>query len=104
MVRVGGLQLHLRPERQDRQPHQDMRLNGKPLDAGKNYKVAGWAPVGEGANGEPIWDVVARWLRDKKIITPRRLNQPRLSAWPVILVWQAQPDTTALQPRPVAIG
>jgi sulfur-oxidizing protein SoxB len=55
-----------------------MRLNGKPIEAGKTYKVAGWAPVGEGASGEPIWEVVARWLRDQKTVTPRRLNSPRL--------------------------
>jgi len=28
--------------------------------------------------GEPIWDVVAKYLRDKKFIAPRRLNVPRL--------------------------
>jgi sulfur-oxidizing protein SoxB len=55
-----------------------MRLGGKPLDAAKTYKVAGWAPVAEGAQGEPIWEVVARWLRDQKTVTPRKLNAPRL--------------------------
>jgi len=28
---------------------QDMRLDGKPLDADKTYKVAGWQPVSEAA-------------------------------------------------------
>ena len=50
----------------------------KPLDPNKKYKVAGWAPVAEGASGEPVWDVVATYLRDKKVITPRKLNLPRL--------------------------
>ncbi|MCC6657371.1 MAG: hypothetical protein IT512_04210, partial [Rhodocyclaceae bacterium] len=45
----------------------------------KTYKVAGWAPVAEGAKGEPIWDVVAAWLRDRKVVAPRRLNLPRLT-------------------------
>ena len=54
----------------------DMRLNGKPIEAGKTYKVAGWAPVAEGAKGEPIWDVVAGYLRDRKAVPPLRLNQP----------------------------
>ena len=56
----------------------NMILKGKPLDPNKKYKVAGWAPVAEGASGEPVWDVVASYLRDKKVITPRKLNLPRL--------------------------
>jgi S-sulfosulfanyl-L-cysteine sulfohydrolase len=78
MVRVGGLTYACDPNARAGSRIQDMRLNGKPLDATRTYKVAGWAPVGEGASGEPIWEVVARWLRDKKTITPRRLNTPRL--------------------------
>ena len=56
----------------------EMRLGGKPIDADKKYKVAGWAPVAEGAKGEPIWDLLATYLRSKKVITPRKLNLPRL--------------------------
>ena len=55
-----------------------MRLRDKPLEAGRAYKVAGWAPIAEGATGEPIWEVVARYLRDKKVVAPRKLNLPRL--------------------------
>jgi sulfur-oxidizing protein SoxB len=57
---------------------QDMRLRGKPIELGKKYKVAGWAPVAEGASGEPIWEVVARYLRAKKTVGPLVLNEPRL--------------------------
>ena len=78
MVRVGGLNYTCVPNAKMGSRITDMRLNGKPLDAAKKYKVAGWAPVAEGARGEPVWDVVARYLRDKKTIAPRRLNQPRL--------------------------
>ena len=78
MVRVGGLQYACTPDAKMGGRITDMRLNGKPLDAGKKYKVAGWAPVAEGAKGEPVWDVVARYLRDKKTIAPRKLNQPKL--------------------------
>jgi sulfur-oxidizing protein SoxB len=78
MVRVGGMSYQCRPRAAMGQRIQDMRLNGKPIEAGKKYKVAGWAPVAEGASGEPIWEVVARWLRDKKTITPRKLNSPKL--------------------------
>jgi sulfur-oxidizing protein SoxB len=55
-----------------------MRIGGKPLEAGKRYKVAGWAPVAEGARGEPIWEVVARYLRAAKSVPPLKLNLPRL--------------------------
>jgi sulfur-oxidizing protein SoxB len=78
MVRVGGLQYTCDPNAKIGNRIQDMRLAGKPIDASRKYKVAGWAPVAEGAKGEPVWDVVARYLRDKKTITPRKLNQPRL--------------------------
>jgi sulfur-oxidizing protein SoxB len=78
MVRVGGLSYACNPNAKAGSRISDMRLGGKPLDAAKKYKVAGWAPVGEGASGEPIWDVVGKWLRDKKVVTPRKLNQPKL--------------------------
>jgi sulfur-oxidizing protein SoxB len=78
MVRVGGLHYTCDPNAKIGNRIQDMRLGGKPIDAGKTYKVAGWAPVAEGARGEPVWDVVARYLRDRKTIAPRKLNQPKL--------------------------
>jgi sulfur-oxidizing protein SoxB len=57
----------------------DMRLAGRPLDAGKTYKVAGWAPVAEEARqtgGPPVWDVMAQWLRSNKEVSARPLNLP----------------------------
>jgi sulfur-oxidizing protein SoxB len=78
MVRVGGMSYSCDPNAKMGSRINDMRLNGKPLEAGKTYKVAGWAPVAEGASGEPIWEVVARYLRDKKTIAPRKLNLPKL--------------------------
>jgi sulfur-oxidizing protein SoxB len=55
-----------------------MRLRGELIDAAKTYKVAGWAPVAEGARGEPVWDVVTRYLRDRRSIPPPKPNLPRL--------------------------
>lgn len=78
MVRVGGLQYAIDPLKEMGQRISDMTLNGKPIDAGKTYKVAGWAPVAEGAEGEPVWDVVARYLRAQKTIGPVSPNQPTL--------------------------
>jgi sulfur-oxidizing protein SoxB len=78
MVRVGGLEYACAPGEKMGSRIQDMRLKGKPIEASKKYKVAGWAPVAEGATGEPVWDVVETWLKDKKRVTPRKLNTPRL--------------------------
>ena len=42
--------------------------SGQPLDAAKNYTVAGWASVNEGTQGPPIWDVVAKHIETKKTV------------------------------------
>jgi len=55
-----------------------MRLGGKPIDAGKTYKVASWAPVAEGAKGEPAWGVIATYLRDRKSVAPPKVSLPKL--------------------------
>jgi sulfur-oxidizing protein SoxB len=81
MVRVGGLQYTIDPNAGMGKRISDMRLNGQPLEAGKTYKVAGWAPVAEEAKqagGAPIWDVMAQWLRASKEVSARPLNQPRV--------------------------
>ena len=77
MVRVGGLQYTIDPNKGAGQRIGDMMLDGKPIEADKTYKVAGWAPVAAGAEGEPVWEVVARYLRDKQTITEVTLNEPR---------------------------
>lgn len=76
MVRVGGLHYTIDPAETMGRRISDMRLKGQPIEATKTYKVAGWAPVAEGARGEPVWDYVATYLRDKKVVKPLRLNQP----------------------------
>lgn len=81
MVRVGGLSYACDPAAPAGRRIQDMTLNGKPLEASKTYKVAGWAPVAEeakAAGGEPIWDLVARNLRARKTVAPPQLNLPTL--------------------------
>lgn len=76
MVRVGGLEYTCDPLAVSGNRISDMRLNGKSVDAGKAYKVAGWAPVAEGVQGEPIWDVMETYLKSEKIIKARKLNMP----------------------------
>jgi sulfur-oxidizing protein SoxB len=57
MVRVGGMQYTIDPAEAAGKRITDMRLKGKPIEANKMYKVAGWAPVSEAARDaktEPI--------------------------------------------------
>jgi S-sulfosulfanyl-L-cysteine sulfohydrolase len=78
MVRVGGMTYAIAPAKKIGERISDMRLNGKALAANNRYRVAGWAPVREGVSGEPVWDVVSRYLRRKKTVVLRRVNRPRL--------------------------
>ena len=78
MVRVGGLQYTIDPNAKAGSRISDMRLGEQLLDADKSYKVAGWAPVAEGAKGEPIWELVETWLKAQKRVIARRLNTPRI--------------------------
>jgi len=78
MVRVGGMTYACDIGAKMGSRISDMRLGGRPMEADKTYTVAGWAPVAEGATGEPIWDVVAQYLRSTKTVKAPRLNLPRL--------------------------
>ena len=78
IVRVGGIQYTVNPNNKIGNRISNMTLKGKPVDASRKYKVAGWAPVGEGVSGTPIWDVVATYLRDIKVVKPRQLNMPKV--------------------------
>ena len=84
MVRVGGLQYSCNPMASMGQRIDDMRLNGKPLEASRKYKVAGWAPVAEEARtapgNKPVWDVVEQWLKARGgKVQARKVNMPRLT-------------------------
>ena len=81
MVRVGGLTYACDPNAKMGGRISDMTLKGRPLEASKKYKVAGWAPVSEEARqagGEPIWDLMAKYLRERKVVKPLALNLPQL--------------------------
>ena len=60
MVRVGGLGYTVDVAAPMGSRISDLRLlrTGRPLEAGKDYTVAGWASVNEGTEGPPIWEVV----------------------------------------------
>ncbi|HBD20332.1 MAG TPA: thiosulfohydrolase SoxB [Arenimonas sp.] len=78
MVRVGGMDYSIDPNASMGNRIRDMRIGGVAVEADKTYRVAGWAPVAEGAQGEPIWDVVAGWLRDRKTVSLKKVQQPKL--------------------------
>jgi sulfur-oxidizing protein SoxB len=79
MVRVGGMTYVCTPRADIGARISDMRLDGRPLEAAKRYKVAGWAPVAEGASGEPVWELAARYLRARRSIAPLTPDVPRLA-------------------------
>ncbi|MFO8156280.1 MAG: thiosulfohydrolase SoxB [Thiohalospira sp.] len=79
MVRVGGLDYTIDPRSTIGKRITDLALdNGEKLEASKKYKVAGWATVNQQSEGDPIWDVVATYLRDQDTVTIDKLNTPKL--------------------------
>ena len=85
MVRVGGLAYTLSPGQPMGKRIDQLRLQGRPLDASRMYKVAGWAPVAEEARHlpgvKPIWDPVETWLKAQGgRVKPRQINTPELLA------------------------
>ncbi|MFN0184419.1 MAG: thiosulfohydrolase SoxB [Aquabacterium sp.] len=83
MVRVGGLTYTCTPGEKMGSRIGDMRLGGKPVEADKTYKVAGWAPVAEDAGKapgvKPVWDHVEAWLKSQGgRVKARSVNTPRL--------------------------
>ena len=77
MVRVGGLDYSIAPMADAGNRINAMALAGQDIDPSRTYKVAGWASVQQ-VEGEPVWDVVARWLRAKKTIDTLEVNQPQV--------------------------
>jgi sulfur-oxidizing protein SoxB len=67
MVRIGGATYTCAPAESAGRRISELKLdNGRAVEAGKSYKVAGWASVNE-QQGKPVWDVFARHLRSGKM-------------------------------------
>ncbi len=78
MVRAGGMHYTCDPLAGAGKRISGMRLDdGAPIDPGKRYKVAGWATVRSRSAGEPVWDVVAAYLRDRKTVAPMQ-HRPKI--------------------------
>jgi S-sulfosulfanyl-L-cysteine sulfohydrolase len=73
MVRVGGMGFTVNPFGSvgNRISNMTFLKTGAPIDANRDYVVAGWASINEGTQGPPIWDVVSQYLTARKTITPR---------------------------------
>ena len=80
MVRTGGMTYTCNPSGKAGSRISGMRMGRNLIEASKTYKVAGWAPVSEASKnaGPPIWDVVETYLKDKKVISPIKLYNPKL--------------------------
>ncbi len=66
MVRVGGMTYTCAPAEPVGRRISGLKLdNGRGIEAGKSYKVAGWASV-NAQKGKPVWDVFAKQLRSGK--------------------------------------
>jgi sulfur-oxidizing protein SoxB len=70
MVRAGGLgfTIHVDAPAGRRISGLTLLRNGQPIAADREYVVAGWASVDQGAEGPPIWEVVARYLQRQKVV------------------------------------
>ncbi|MEQ1611623.1 MAG: thiosulfohydrolase SoxB [Hyphomicrobiaceae bacterium] len=71
MVRTGGLgyTIDIGQKIGSRISNLTILKTGAPIEAGRDYTVAGWASVNEGTQGPPIWDVLAKHIETKKTIT-----------------------------------
>jgi sulfur-oxidizing protein SoxB len=78
MARVGEMKYTIDPSEKIGNRIQYMELNGDLIEPNKKYVVAGWASVSRNPEGPPIWDVVAQYLRDKKTVSIKEVNVPKL--------------------------
>ena len=78
MVRVVGLSYSCAPSAAAGQRISDLQFGGRPLDANRKYRVAGWAAVGAEVQGEPIYELVARYLRNRHRVAPLKPNVPKI--------------------------
>jgi S-sulfosulfanyl-L-cysteine sulfohydrolase len=75
MVRVGGMDYACEPAAAAGSRISEMTLDdGTPVEAGKRYRVAGWASL-EPQAGKPVSGVVAAYLRSEKTVRLARRNR-----------------------------
>lgn len=74
MVRCGGISYTIDVSAEIGKRISDLTLlrSGKPIEAGKEYVVGGWASVNQNTQGPAIWDVVSDHILDKKDVRVER--------------------------------
>ncbi len=83
MVRVGGMDFTIAPDKKLYERITDARLdNGDPIEPEKTYKVAGWATVNRTPDGRLMWDVVRDYILKNKskdnVLRLPKINHPKL--------------------------
>ncbi len=75
MVRIGGMNYACAPNETAGRRISAMTLDdGTALDAGKSYRVAGWASVNP-QPGKPVSEILAGYLRGQKTVRTKRANR-----------------------------
>jgi sulfur-oxidizing protein SoxB len=80
MVRTGGLSYSIDVAKPAGHRIGDLTLlrTGQPIEAEKDYVVAGWASVNENTEGPPIWDIVMAHIRKERVVRPADAPHVRL--------------------------
>lgn len=77
MVRTGGLRYQCKPHADYGGRISQLVLDsGKPVEAEKEYRVAGWATTVQPSLGLPVWEIVVEYLKRKKTVEFNGLNRP----------------------------
>jgi sulfur-oxidizing protein SoxB len=81
MVRVGGLSYAIDIAKPIGSRIGELKLlrTGEPLEASREYVVAGWASVNEGTEGPAIWDVVFDHLAKRKTVAPQEASHVKVT-------------------------
>ena len=80
MVRVGGMgyKIDINKSQGNRISEMTMLKTGDRIEPEKNYKVGGWASVNESTEGPPVWELVEKYIRRKKIIQLEKNNSVKV--------------------------
>ena len=80
MVRVGGMgyKIDINKSQGNRISEMTMLKTGDRIEPEKNYKVGGWASVNENTEGPPVWELVEKYIRRKKIIQIEKNNSVKV--------------------------